>query len=138
MVLSAELSPQAALFVKDDEQVESGPNAERIDEQRRSSEHNDPAKKHCEHAQVNGISRVAVQAPDDKFFRRIDGRRRATPKGGEIPHAPKVDDAANHKESEGKKKHQARCGRPIPGKKQRNVDAYRSWNDQREQKILQQ
>ena len=110
--------------------METDPDAQRVDEQVRSSEHNGPADKGSEHAHVDGIARIAVQPTDHKLFRRVDGRRRAMSENGKIPHAPSIDDAAYRKKSERKKKHQARCGGTTPCKKQRNIDAYRPRHDQ--------
>ena len=95
-VLGAELKAETALLVKDNEQVKTDRDAECIDDQIRSWEQNSPAEKHREHADVDGIARVAVRSADDQLLWRIDRRWCATPERGEFPHAPSIDGAAGH------------------------------------------
>lgn len=137
-VVVAEPLRQRGLFVEDYEEMKHDRHHRAVDEDVQRAEQDRPPEDDREHAEVHGITHVAVQAADDELLRRVDGGRRGASEGGEIPHAPRVRRGAHEEERQGEQHRPPRRGRARPGDGQRHEDGHRTRDNERKKQVLQQ
>ena len=78
------------LLIEDNEKMAASKHNYGIEDQTRSMKKDSPTQDSCEDSQIHRISGVAIEPANDEFLGRVNWRRRATAKHGEIPHAPQI------------------------------------------------
>jgi len=89
------------LLIEDNEKMAASKHNYGIEDQTRSMKKDSPTQDRRDATEIHRISGVPIKPVNDEFLGRINWRWRATPKHGEIPHAPHINRCGDGEKSAG-------------------------------------